>query len=138
MKSEPPSGILETAIYAVDLDRAEWFYGELLGLEKVMRAGDRHLFYRCGQGMLLIFNPEQTKTVSDAGIAEPPHGAEGEGHICFRATNDEINGWIAVFGENNIEIEMDFRWPNGARSIYIRDPACNSVEFAEPKLWGFD
>ena len=27
------------------------------------------------------------------------------------------------------------RWPNGARSIYVRDPAGNSLEFAEPALW---
>ena len=26
-------------------------------------------------------------------------------------------------------------WPNGARSLYFRDPAGNSVEIAEPRLW---
>ena len=26
-------------------------------------------------------------------------------------------------------------WPNGARSIYFRDPAGNSLECAEPGLW---
>ena len=29
----------------------------------------------------------------------------------------------------------DFQWPNGARSIYFRDPAGNSIEIAEPRLW---
>ena len=37
-----------------------------------------------------------------------------------------------------VEIEADFEWPNGARSVYVRDPDGNSIEFAEPKLWGID
>ena len=53
-------GILETALYVDDLDAAEAFYGELLGLERVLRAGDRHVFYRCGPGILLIFNRAET------------------------------------------------------------------------------
>ncbi|TIX39705.1 MAG: glyoxalase/bleomycin resistance/extradiol dioxygenase family protein, partial [Mesorhizobium sp.] len=26
--------------------------------------------------------------------------------------------------------------PQGGRSIYIRDPSGNSIEFAEPRIWG--
>ena len=73
-------GILETAIYAEDLDAAEAFYGGLLGLEKVLRAGDRHVFFRCGPGILLIFNPTETvKPPSDDALPVPPHGATGPG-----------------------------------------------------------
>ena len=39
----------------------------------------------------------------------------------------------------DVAIEADFRWPgSNARSIYVRDPAGNSIEFAEPRLWGKD
>ena len=55
-RSRPPP-ILETAIYAPDLDAAEAFYGTLLGLERVTRAGNRHVFFRLERSMLLIFNP---------------------------------------------------------------------------------
>jgi catechol 2,3-dioxygenase-like lactoylglutathione lyase family enzyme len=34
-----------------------------------------------------------------------------------------------------VEIEADFHWPAGGRSIYFRDPSGNSLEFAEPKIW---
>ena len=47
--------------------------------------------------------------------------------------------WMEAAGrleEAGVAIEADFRWPNGARSIYFRDPAGNSLEIAEPKLWG--
>ena len=53
-------GILETALYADDLDAAEAFYGGILGLEKITRQADRHVFFRCGPGVLLIFNPKET------------------------------------------------------------------------------
>jgi catechol 2,3-dioxygenase-like lactoylglutathione lyase family enzyme len=134
-----PVGVLETALYAEDLDAAEGFYGGLLGLEKVGRVGRRHVFYRCGPGMLLIFNPHETRIPPAAGsLPVPVHGAAGQGHVCFRAARDELDAWARDFAAAGIAIEADFRWPNGARSIYVRDPGGNSVEFAEPRLWGYD
>ncbi len=134
---KPPTRILETALYAADLDAAEAFYGGLLGLERVARAGTRHVFYRCGAGILLIFNPEETEAASTPpALPVPAHGARGPGHICFAATEAEIEGWAARLPAAGVPLEADFRWPNGARSIYVRDPAGNSVEFAEAGLWG--
>ncbi|HRY23422.1 MAG: VOC family protein [Geminicoccaceae bacterium] len=135
MTSHAPRRLLETALYAADLDTAEEFYGGLLGLEKVSRAGDRHVFYRCGQGMLLVFNPEETRTPSRGPLPVPEHGTSGAGHACFAASAAEIDGWRRVFLAHGIAIDADFRWPNGARSLYVRDPAGNSIEFAEPRLW---
>jgi hypothetical protein len=34
-----------------------------------------------------------------------------------------------------VAIESDFAWPGGGRSLYFRDPAGNSLEFAEPAIW---
>jgi catechol 2,3-dioxygenase-like lactoylglutathione lyase family enzyme len=87
--------------------------------------------------MLLIFNPDVTRTPSKGTLPVPAHGATGEGHVCFAATAPELDGWRAVFASLGIAIEADFEWPGGGRSIYIRDPAGNSVEFAEPRIWGF-
>lgn len=134
----PPSlsGILETALYAEDLDAAERFYGGILGLEKIQRVEGRHVFFRCGDGVLLVFDPKATvKPASSGALPVPPHGARGPGHMCFRASDDEINALVEHFAGERIPIEADFRWPNGARSVYVRDPAGNSVEFAEGWLW---
>jgi catechol 2,3-dioxygenase-like lactoylglutathione lyase family enzyme len=129
-------GILETALYADDLDAAEAFYGGVLGLERVLRAGNRHVFFRCGPGILLIFNPAETvKAPSDGALPVPPHGALGPGHVCFRMDGEAIDRMVEKLNKAGIAIESDFRWPNGARSIYFRDPAGNSLECAEPKLW---
>ena len=35
----------------------------------------------------------------------------------------------------NIPVDAEFDWPNGARSLYVRDPAGNSIEFSEGWLW---
>jgi catechol 2,3-dioxygenase-like lactoylglutathione lyase family enzyme len=129
-------GILETALYTDDLDAAESFYGGVLGLEKVLRAGNRHVFFRCGETILLIFNPKETvKPPSSDALPVPPHGATGPGHLCFRMRAEAIDRMVEKLNKAGIVIESDFRWPNGARSIYFRDPAGNSLECAEPMLW---
>lgn len=135
--AKPPSQVLETALYAGDLDAAETFYGGVLGLEKITRAGIRHVFYRCGPGVLLIFNPEETEIhYKDGQLPVPPHGARGPGHVCFRAEAAEIDEWRSRLEAAGVEIESDMQWPQGGRSIYFRDPAGNSLEFTEARIWG--
>jgi catechol 2,3-dioxygenase-like lactoylglutathione lyase family enzyme len=133
----PPQAVLETILYANDLDAAEAFYHKVLGFEVHACAPGRHVFFRCGGQMLLIFNPHATRAAPKAGaLPVPPHGADGEGHVCFRASADEIDRWRAHLEANGIVIEADFDWPDGGRSIYFRDPAGNCLEFAEPRIWG--
>ena len=135
-RTEPPDGILEAALYVDDLDAAAGFYGGVLGLEQVIRHDPRHVFYRCGPTILLLFRAEETrKPTGSAALPVPPHGADGPGHVCFSARAEALEAWVARLTAANVAIEADFRWPNGARSVYVRDPAGNSVEFAEPKLW---
>lgn len=132
-----PAGILETVLYAADLDAARAFYGGVLGLPVVTSEAGRHVFFRCGNQMLLVFNPDQTAVGStDPRLPVPPHGAHGPGHACFRASAAEIAMWRRHLELSGIAIEADFEWPRGGRSIYFRDPAGNSIEIAEPRIWG--
>jgi catechol 2,3-dioxygenase-like lactoylglutathione lyase family enzyme len=133
-----PSAILESALYVTDLAAAETFYGKVLGLEFISRADGRHVFFRCGRGVLLLFNAAATEIAPPAGarLPVPPHGARGPGHLCFQANAQEIDGWKAALQAKGVVIEADFEWPNGGRSIYFRDPSGNSLEFAEPRIWG--
>lgn len=131
-------GIMETAIYARDLDAAEAFYRNVFGLEVVSKAPGRLVFFRCGQQMLLVFNPEKSRE-ADASIVIPRHGTEGEGHFCFYAKDsDEVDAWRRHFAASGVDVELNHVWPNGAQSVYVRDPAGNSVEVGEAALWGFD
>jgi catechol 2,3-dioxygenase-like lactoylglutathione lyase family enzyme len=133
-----PLGILETVLSATDLDAAETFYVEVLGFQLHSKVPGRHIFFRCGEQMLLIFNPRETEKGPPPGaLPVPAHGAYGEGHVCFRASALEVEQWKARLEQAGVVIESEFIWPaSGGRSIYFRDPAGNSLEFAEPKIWG--
>ena len=135
----PLDGLLEAAIYADDLDEARAFYGGFLGLEEVTAREGNHVFFRCGNTMVLIFNPSKTRMQTlDAKLAIPPHGSTGASHICFGTPGKRIDSWKTRLLEMGVPIESEITWPNGARSVYFRDPAGNSLEFAQPKLWGYE
>ena len=131
-------GILEASLYCPDLDAAEAFYSNALGLELHGRRERRHVFYRCGAAMLLLFNPQHTSTeITEVdGVPIPLHGARGAGHLAFRVSLDEIDAWHQRLVTHGIDIEAEVTWPGGGRSIYFRDPAGNSLEIATPQLWG--
>lgn len=134
--AEPPDLILEAALYAEDLDAAETFYGGVLGLERIARSGGRHVFFRCGAGVLLVFDPRETEvTDSSSPLPVPPHGARGPGHLCFRAEPLGLEAWRERLEQAGVAIEAVVDWPQGGRSIYLRDPAGNSLEFAEARIW---
>lgn len=132
-----PAAVLETILYAEDLEAAEAFYRDVLGLEPASKQAGRQIFYRLDRQMLLIFNPGATviPPPPDAKLPVPPHGAKGQGHVCFAATAQEISLWRAHLAAKGVAIEADFEWPGGGRSIYFRDPAGNAIEFAEPRIW---
>jgi catechol 2,3-dioxygenase-like lactoylglutathione lyase family enzyme len=135
--SMQPSAILETALCVTDLEAAEGFYRDVLGLDEISRVEGRHVFFRCGSGVLLLFDAEATRlpAAPDAALPVPPHGTTGAGHLCFAAGAEELERWKAALEERGVAIEADFEWPGGGRSIYFRDPSGNSLEFAEPRLW---
>lgn len=131
-----PGAVLEAALYVDDLNVAADFYGRVMGLAEELRVPGRHVFFRVGSTILLLFDPAVTaKGSSDPRMPVPAHGATGPGHLCFSASRDDITAWRTRLEAAGHPIEADFDWPNGARSIYFRDPYGNSIEIAEPKLW---
>ncbi|HFA50682.1 MAG TPA: glyoxalase/bleomycin resistance/extradiol dioxygenase family protein [Bacteroidetes bacterium] len=129
--------ILETCLYATDLVATEAFYKEVLGLEPFSKAPGRYLFYYCGAGVLLIFNPAKSavQNIKISGSKIPQHGAAGEGHICFKIKKPEISDWRNWLIEKGVEIESEVTWDSGDKSIYFRDPAGNCLEVASAGLW---
>ena len=134
-----PHGILEAALYVDDLDAAERFYTEVLGLSRIERQANRHVFFRCGRGVLLLFNAATTVMPGTvAGQTIPAHGARGPGHVAFAMREEEIAAWRQRLQELGVAIESEVRWPQGGHSLYFRDPAGNSLELAPPHIWGLD
>lgn len=127
--------VLETCLYAEDLDAAEKFYRDVLGLEPFAREIGRHVFFRCGNRMVLVFNPTKT---NEAGSDIPRHGCRGAGHAAFAVRENELSSWRSQLSAKGVTIEREIDWPQGGHSIYFRDPAGNSVELATPKLWALE
>jgi catechol 2,3-dioxygenase-like lactoylglutathione lyase family enzyme len=126
--------ILETSLYAEDLEQAAVFYQSVLGLKLFEKENDRHLFFKCGEQMFLLFNPAKTIEETDAA----PHGARGPGHVAFAVPMSRMSQWKSYLEANGVEIEKDVTWPNGGRSLYFRDPANNCLELASPRIWGMN
>jgi catechol 2,3-dioxygenase-like lactoylglutathione lyase family enzyme len=125
--------IIETGIYVDDLDRAQAFYHDVLGLPVVYREAGRHVFFRVGSSaVLLVFNAEASRH----GDCLPAHGASGPSHFAFGVPAGSLPTWRRRLKEHGIAIEKEFAWPRGGRSLYFRDPAGNSVEILTPGVWG--
>jgi catechol 2,3-dioxygenase-like lactoylglutathione lyase family enzyme len=125
--------VVETAIYVDDLDAAETFYQTILGLAVIGKEPGHHVFFRVGEGsILLAFRAEATLK----GDALPPHGAAGPGHFALGIEAAALDGWRNHLHSRGVTIEKEVAWPRGGKSIYFRDPAGHLVELITPGLWG--
>ncbi len=123
-------GILETVLYVADVDRAERFYCDVMALRPIGKEAGRHVFFRVGSGVLLLFRADSTRRSGTL----PPHGADGEIHVCFTTSPDEYDAWKNRIRDHGIIIEQETEWPRG-RSFYFRDPDGNLLELANADIW---
>jgi len=130
------SHMLEQSLYVADLDRAERFYVDILGLEPFLRDDRMAGLGVPGNSVLLLFRrggsvePSPTPT----GLI-PAHDAAGHQHLCFAMPLGELERWETHLAANGIDIESRVTWPRGGTSLYFRDPDGHSVEVATPGLW---
>jgi histidine triad (HIT) family protein len=134
-------GVLEACVYASDLEAAQRFYTDVLGLEPFAVERGRFVFFHAGpSNVFLVFNPTSSRDVATrpmvGGAGIPPHGADGASHVAFAVADAEIDPWRERFENLNVAVESEVTWPRGGRSLYVRDPAGNSVELASPRIWG--
>lgn len=132
----PISGVLETAVYVDDLDRAHAFYGDLLGLERVLDT-PRMLTYAVAPAqVLLVFRRGMTAEDSESpGGMVPGHHSEGPAHFAFAIDAGDYEAWKTHLVAASVAIISEVAWPPGGRSLYFRDLDGNVVEMATPGLW---
>jgi catechol 2,3-dioxygenase-like lactoylglutathione lyase family enzyme len=124
-----PRRIYETVVYASDLEAARAFYRDALGLREV----EEGVFRLDDDGVLLLFDPELS---SQPCRVVPSHGPAGPIHVAFAVGEGELDAWRERLANLGVELEQDQDWERGgARSLYVRDPAGNSVELVEGDLW---
>ncbi len=114
-------GIYEVAIPVKDLERAEAFYLDVLGLESGLRQEERrwHFLRAGGQAGMLVLQEQ-------AGDWPPLHFA-------FTTSEADIEGAAARLREHGVEVSgpVTHDWMP-ARSIYFRDPDGHDLELCAP------
>jgi catechol 2,3-dioxygenase-like lactoylglutathione lyase family enzyme len=129
----PLRGVHEAALYTDDLAAADRFW-TALGLPRIGRAEGRHVFFRAGDDLLLVFDPSATAV---PGGAVPAHGTHGAGHIALSVPDlAALAAWRRRLADAGVPVEAELTWPSGGRSLYFRDPAGNSIELITEGSWG--
>ncbi len=130
------TGVIETALYVEDIDRAAHFYEEVLGLRRI-EGDDRFRAYSVAErDVLLLFKRGATAQPIHLPVGIiPPHDGSGQNHFAFAIPASELPGWEKQLAECGIAIESRVRWPRGGTSLYFRDPDNNLLEMATPGMW---
>lgn len=123
-------GVLETVLYFHDQDRAELFYGDVLGMRLLDREPGRSLFFRAGASVFLLFRAEE----SLRGGSLPPHGATGAVHTCFLARPEDYGRWKEYLPSRGVPILQEVCWGRGS-TFYFHDPEGNLLEIASTDIW---
>jgi catechol 2,3-dioxygenase-like lactoylglutathione lyase family enzyme len=129
-------GILETALYTDDMERARAFYEGVLELKPIFSDSRLCAYGVAGRDVLLIFKRGAAKeTVTMPGGTIPGHDGAGPLHIAFAIGKDELAQWEQHLASRGVAIEGATSWSRGGRSIYFRDPDGHLLELATPGLW---
>ena len=130
------TGVIETALYVDDLDRAARFYEELFGLKSI--AGDDRLraYSVGGRSVLLLFKRGASNCVTQSPIGTlGPHDGSGPLHMAFSIPAEDLGEWEKHLAAHEIAIETRIQWPRGGTSLYFRDLDNHLLELATPGVW---
>lgn len=130
------TGVIETALYVDDLDRARGFYEKVLGLQ-AMTADSRFVAFDVGgRSVLLLFlRGSALEAIKLPGGTIPPHDGSGPIHMALAIPAAELPAWEKSLDEHDVAIEGRTDWPRGGKSIYFRDPDNHLLELATPGIW---
>lgn len=116
--------IKETCLYVKDLEEAKKFYGEVLQLPVISYLPGKHIFFRAGQSVLLIFNPDDSQNKT----SPPAHYAKGKQHFAFEVSEKDYLKAKEEIISKGIKITDEVTWKSGKKSFYFDDPAGNVLE----------
>jgi catechol 2,3-dioxygenase-like lactoylglutathione lyase family enzyme len=136
--SSPPriEGLLETSLYARDLERTAAFYHELFGFKALVDTPRLVAFEIAARSVLLVFQAGATEDdVVDPRGKIPGHDGVGRLHLAISIATEDLDAWRKRLFDRGIELVGEYRWPRGGASLYVRDPDGALVELATPGLW---
>ena len=123
--------IKETCLYFRDLEKAKAFYHAVLELPIISFVKDKHIFFRAGNSVLLVFNPEDSKLKK----SPPAHFSEGKYHFSFEVAKEEYEMHKQEIASKGVAIIDKVIWETGQESFYFEDPEGNILEIVPEGIW---
>ncbi|MGF1514811.1 MAG: VOC family protein [Elainellaceae cyanobacterium] len=118
-----PAQLLHTALLVSDLDRAEAFYGDVLGLTKVKRSlSYAGAWYALGDAQIHLI-------VADTIAAKDTHPKWGR-RPHFAIAIPDLEAAIAALGPAGCPFQMS---ASGRRALFVQDPDGNVIELTEQR-----
>jgi catechol 2,3-dioxygenase-like lactoylglutathione lyase family enzyme len=129
-------GLLETALYVEDVQRAAAFYRRLFSFDVLLESERLIALDVAGQNVLLLFKAgATTENFSTPGGVIPGHGASGPTHFAFAIGKNDVPFWRSRLKTEGVMIESEVTWNGGAESLYFRDPDNHLVELITAGFW---
>lgn len=112
----------ETNLYVSDLEVAESFYTNIVGLVVDERVKDQYSILQYDGSTLILFQVPTT-SIENESINE----TNKLGQISFGISPPDISSWRKRLQKHDVSIEEEITWPNGMQSINFRDPTGNRI-----------
>ena len=129
-------GVLETSLYAEDLERSVRFYQSIFGFESLTSNQRLHCLSVAGRQVLLLFKKgASAQPIQTSGGVLPPHDGSGTTHLTFAIAAADLDAWEKWLRQNGVAIESRMVWEEGGHSLYFQDPDNHLLELATPGTW---
>ena len=130
-----PRGLGETVIRVRDIDKAQAFYQDVLGLELWRRFDDRWVFLRIAAGygghtqIVGLFRDDVPSSFDQEPWPNHDSQATTLHHFALEIALDDYEAAHDALSDRGAHVtKRVYRWC-GWRSLYVRDPEGNVIEF---------
>lgn len=124
-------GLDHLAVEVRDLEGAERFYTEVLGLRVRNRIGAEQVLLECGSTVLALMRNPRAPVRSEADRKAEISDPFGKGHLCFLTDEGGLERAREEWPRRSIPVHGPVDWGDHT-CLYFLDPEGNLLELSTP------